>query len=53
MESCSGWLAGGVLRKGSRSELGSTELDGGSGVVEQAEDLQDSKTQCSGLECIK
>ena len=52
MESCSGWQACGVLR-GSRAELLSIELDGSSGVVGRVEDLQDSKTQCPGLECIK
>ena len=31
----------------------STELDSGSGVVGQIEDLQESKMQCPGLECIK
>lgn len=37
-------VACGVLRKDSRAELLSTELDGGSGLVGRAEDLQDSKT---------
>ena len=52
VESCSGWQACGVLR-GSRAELLSIELDGSSRVVGRVEDLQDSKTQCPGLECIK
>ena len=46
MESCLGWGgAHGVLRKDSRAELLSTELDGGSGLVGRVEDLQDSKTR--------
>lgn len=52
VESCSGWQACGVFR-GSRAELLSIELDGSSGVVGRVEDLQDSKMQCPGLECIK